>query len=67
MDLFDLGMAGFHMPDAMDSRGAWDAWCRLALDAILSSGAGRLAGGYGWAVVTPADLRWAVFSASRVA
>ena len=23
--------------------------------------------GYGWAVVTPADLRWAVFSASRVA
>jgi hypothetical protein len=27
-------MAGFHMSDVMDSRGAWDAWCRLALDAI---------------------------------
>ena len=28
-------MAGFRMPDVMDSRGAWDAWCRLALEAIL--------------------------------
>ncbi len=24
-----------HVPDGMDSGGAWDAWRRLALDAIL--------------------------------